>query len=378
MEMPAALRRTGVNFSLATRTGIARCRCRNRPDARHRLRVPGWRSAIHDSNRAASRHERHDAGALARVSPPDQGRTARRRLVDRRPFPDHPLRTDGGSGRCRRSAASDHRGSLLPRRPAPRDRERRHLCNPGCGVPDGNRILRAHSRNTWLEQWTRLFHGRGCGRSRSTSTAPRRIRASTERRARQQTQRAPGPSIASATVPASHRFPLYRGTGEHGIPHREHPVQRQPGGGRGGIAPDSHSTTRIVPTTKSTPATSRTCPCARSCGSTASMSPTTARSFVDMTLVTRRPCRAVAEAASRPSRNVAPAASTACTPRHLNGRTARLASPPSRRSRPSFRGSAAIPAGQSWNLADINGDGRNDYLWVGGTSYRLGDDSLSG
>ncbi len=29
---------------------------------------------------------------------------------------------------------------------------------------------------------------------------------------------------------------------------------------------------------------------------------------------------------------------------------------------------AAIPAGQSWNLADINGDGRSDYLWVSGTS----------
>ena len=36
-------------------------------------------------------------------------------------------------------------------------------------------------------------------------------------------------------------------------------------------------------------------------------------------------------------------------------------------------GPAAIPAGQSWNLADINGDGRNDYLWVSGTSHRLGD-----
>ena len=45
-------------------------------------------------------------------------------------------------------------------------------------------------------------------------------------------------------------------------------------------------------------------------------------------------------------------------------------------------GPAAIPAGQSWNLADINGDGRNDYLWIGGTAiasatirYRL---SLAG
>jgi len=45
-------------------------------------------------------------------------------------------------------------------------------------------------------------------------------------------------------------------------------------------------------------------------------------------------------------------------------------------------GPAAIPFGQSWNLADINGDGRNDYVWMGGTQvasstirYRL---SLAG
>ena len=43
---------------------------------------------------------------------------------------------------------------------------------------------------------------------------------------------------------------------------------------------------------------------------------------------------------------------------------------------------AAIPAGQSWNLADINGDGRDDYLWASGSDsssatirYRL---SLAG
>ena len=159
-----------------------------------------------------------------------------------------------------------------------------------------------------------------------------------ERQAHQQTERVPGPSIASAIVQVTSSISA--------IPRKQVALRsasrissttptRPPASRHRTRFP---STTRIVPTTKSTRGTSRTCPCAKSCGSIASMSPTTARSFVDMTSLTKRPYRAVAEAGWRPSRNVAPAVSTAFPPRHLNGRSARPASLPSRRSRPRFRG----------------------------------------
>ena len=116
-----------------------------------------------------------------------------------------------------------------------------------------------------------LFHGRGCGRPhlrvrRHDGFAHRRNAGPVdERRARL------GPQSHPGSRRQRHRFPLYRGIGQQCIPHREHPVQRQPDGRRRSIAPS------LFPLRESSQQRSRlrlrlaTCPCARSCGSIASM-----------------------------------------------------------------------------------------------------------
>ena len=129
----------------------------------------------------------------------------------------------------------------------------------------------------------------------------------------------------------------------------------------------SRSPTRTGPTRRSTRASRRGWHCGRSCASSASTSAMTARCCGAMSSPTS-PCSHPAGAAASPrSASAARAEAIALRRQASNGRTAlRGTSACQSRSRPRSRCRWLSPHEQAWNLADINGDGRNDILWAGG------------
>ena len=341
---------------------------------------PNWARRSTPSRSPAGRHEWHDSLRLPRVPPSNAWRAAGRRLVNRRAFADHALRADDRTGRRQRPPLDDCQDRFCLDGQRLVDVEPDQLLDAERGVPHGDRVLRTDPRGARLPRSTarRYF---------TVETADGRIheygatndRASTARRDRRRMAPAPGRSTASATAPATSSIIATPRSGRPAFRIASIRYNSNPANGTSQHHTRSHSSTRTGPTRRSTRASWRRWHCGRSCASSASTSATRARCCA-ATSSPMSPCsHPAAAAASRRSASAARAEATALRRQASSGRTAQTVSPMSRRFRAPCLRAITCRARPGWNYTDINGDGRQDFLWAGGTDvatstvrFRLG------